>query len=136
MDTATSTSSARISTRHNFCKRNMKRKQMLEIMNEFKVLVGLGDFKVLLNGEFQDLKDNFAEVEPDIWEKTLSVKLAKKFKTAPFPQQRNILIHEMVHARFGIFSQKCAQLAETEEELFINDVVRGLEQLKIIDKEN
>jgi hypothetical protein len=107
----------------------MNKKQMFKILECFKKHVGLSGYKILISKDYHKL-DSLATVEPDIYEKTITITLSKEFKKKDDKAQRNILIHELVHARVEIFNMKVELLRNEEEEYLVNDITRGLEKLK------
>lgn len=108
----------------------MNRREMIKILNHFKQFMGLKDYKVTIKKGYHHVDSGFAESEYSYLEKTVDIKLDKSFKKEPYERQRNILIHELIHARYGIFEEAKNVIGEDLEEEFVNDLTRGIEQLK------
>lgn len=103
-------------------------KQYLNFLNDKKSLIGLSDWVVLLNGDFKDM-DEYATVEFDIYEKTLKVDLSVKFESVDVRRKRNILMHELVHAKIGIYNEEIKELIRVREEHLVNDLTKGYENM-------
>jgi hypothetical protein len=104
-------------------------KKHLKFLNDNKGMFGLSDWKIMLKAKLLDLGDNFAEVKCDIYEKELRIAISKKLKKQSFAYQKNVLLHELLHARYEIFQNRIQELIKYEEENFINDIIRGIEKL-------
>ena len=107
----------------------MDKDRMLYILATFQSLVGLEGYTISLTESPHD-NDGAAEVKSNIYEKTLDIDLKKKFYELDDKGQRNVLIHELVHARVEISQLHARVLIEHTEELLVNDIVRGLELLE------
>ena len=90
----------------------------------------LADYHISIDPGYHDMGDAIAAVNPDIYEKELKIKLSTGFRGLSVTRQRNILIHELVHARVNIYEQKISALQAEEQEYMVNDLVRGLELIK------
>lgn len=104
----------------------------LDFLEEFKKFVGLSDWTIILMVEPKDMTE-YATTDANIFENTLEVTLSTKFMGVHEQAQRQILFHELVHGRHSVFTEKVEQLSQMEEELFINDIVRGFERLDVFD---
>lgn len=115
----------------------MKRKREQEkefekykkFLNRYKGFMGLSDYRIVLETERAKIEE-FAEVDADIHEKIIKISLSDKFYEAGTSQRKNILFHELVHARIDIFDTKVGKLKTEEEEDMVNDIVRGFEKHK------
>jgi len=110
----------------------MKKKTEIEkykrFLDKYKSYVGMGDYRVVL--EPKTKIEGFAEVDTDYYEKIIKISLSDKFYETGISQRKNILFHELVHARIDAFDSKVNKLKEDEEEEFVNDIVRGFEKHK------
>ena len=101
----------------------------LKFLNENKKLVGLSDWKITISKKYLD-DGNFAEVEPNIYEKELEVTLSKQFYGLQHVRKKNVLLHELIHGRVEIFNKRKEQIVEELEEDMVNDITRGFERHK------
>jgi len=102
-----------------------------QFLNDSKKLVGLTDYKIILSPETLET-DSMAEVDPDIYEKELTVMLSADFHKLSHDKKKNVLLHELLHGRIEIFNIKKAQVVEELEEDLVNDMVRGFERHKTL----
>lgn len=100
-----------------------------KFLNVNKKLVGLSDWKVILSSDNLET-DNFAEVEPELYEKEMVVKLSEEFHKLSASRKKNILLHELIHGRVEIYNKKRDQMMEELEEEYVNDITRGFERHK------
>jgi len=98
-------------------------------LNKHKHLMGFSDWIIILGLNYLE-SDSFAEVEPNIYEKTLKISLSKKFIKESDDRKCNILFHELVHGRISLFNKRVEELTDIEEEHLANDIVRGFERYK------
>jgi hypothetical protein len=106
-----------------------KLNKFLKFFTENKHLVGLDNYMIVLNGKFFiKNKTVMAEVDADIFEKELYIKLNEIFLTNQLTKEKinNILMHELVHARYRVFELLCEQQTKFLEEDMINDLTNGL----------
>ena len=90
-------------------------------------LVGLSDWVIDLKTSYKNLEE-LANVDYDIYEKKLIIQLSTRFKKLDETRKYNVLLHELVHARIGVFNEQRDKLLETLEEDLVNDLVRGFER--------
>ena len=107
-------------------------KKELRYLEKHKALCGFADYKLLLkDSTSHDSGDVVAEAEGDYLDKTLTVTLFKKYTTTK--DWKNVLIHELVHARFGLaldkIKDRTKDIAYLEEEEAVNDITRGIMSL-------
>ena len=117
----------------------MKRQQITNLLEEFKTYVGLSEYKIIIKEGYFDLgEDEFAECESDIYEKSITLKIGNRFNLSKTKDREkgidderryNILLHEIIHARYGIFEKVRDGIISDIEEEYINDITRGLEKL-------
>lgn len=108
----------------------MKRQEMLDLLNRMKQYIGLSDYSIQLKAGFHDLGEKcYAEVDPDIYEKNLPIRLSHSFKNLPYQKQRNVLLHELVHGRIEVYNMRAEKAKEELEEELAIDLTRGLEAL-------
>lgn len=108
-----------------------KIKQYLVILNRYKTYFGLGDYKITLSNKLLPGDGSYlARVEPDRYEKTLGVELYGAFLKKTPAEQKNILVHELVHARVAIFQEECEKLCGESEEMMVNDITSGVMRLE------
>jgi hypothetical protein len=107
----------------------MDRKQMMQIIDEFCPSI-LPGFVVSIKPGYFDMAA-LAEIAIDELEKDAVIKLSYKFRSCDDNHKRNILIHELVHARFEYYQRilkitKKHKAYDVEEQL-INDYTRAIE---------
>ena len=106
-----------------------KAKSFVNFLETNKDLVGLSDYMVKFSMEPMKDPNSIARVEPDYLENTIKVQVNDDFLKLEKSRQANILLHELIHARIGIFAKKVDNFRLQEEELLVNDLTRGLERL-------
>lgn len=94
-----------------------------------KGLVGLDKFDILVADGFVDLGDDLAQVESDIWERSLKVVLSEKFSKLSKREQESVLVHELVHARLSVYNQEAEELLKSREEFLVNELTKGFMSL-------
>lgn len=109
--------------------KKLTKKEMLEILDKFKKLVGLSDYSIYLT-EDKITDGHLAEANLDDLEKEIYVVLGPPFFKLPNYKKRNVLIHEMIHSRVNLFNIRVDKLKNYEEETLVNDLTRGLELIK------
>jgi len=124
-----------IEIKYEVVKLSPKMKRHFDFLENHKKYVGLSDWIIILMASPEEI-DDYADVETDIFEKTIKVTLSKKFMKLSVKVQENILFHELVHGRYSVKVKKIEQLSEVEEEFFINDIVRGFERFGCFDKKS
>ena len=105
----------------------MKPNDYKKDLDIYKTYVGLSDWSIEVTDKYIKLEE-LANVEWDTYEQVLKVTLSKKFEKLPWLKRQNTLIHEMVHARIGIYNERKNVLVERLEEELVNDIVRGFER--------
>jgi hypothetical protein len=110
---------------------DMTRAEMLHILHSFMPIVGFAGWRIsVLKYGKVDMDDNIANVEIDRLEKTLEIVLSTAhFKPLPRKVKRNVLIHELIHARVDLYQKIAKVLIDDAEEDMVNDIARGLERL-------
>ena len=103
-----------------------ERLKYLKYLNKYKGLVGFGDWSVKMGIEYKEAS-HIAEVFTDYLEKELEVQLYTLFKDLNDEKQKNVLFHELVHARIHYFNKLKDKTTEFFEEDLVNDLVRGFE---------
>lgn len=112
------------------------KKKYNKFLKEKKRLVGLSDYKVEVDPEvFEELGETIGDSEAravvDVLEKEVYIILSDCFKDLEPVEQKNILLHELVHARYELLDKfKSVGSNEFFEEDFVNDLVRGFERHK------
>lgn len=106
----------------------MRRKEILDYLDEKKNLVGLRDFYVVITKDYHDM-DNYAEVDITLEEKTIKIKLSKDFKDFLINRKKSILMHELIHGRIELYKKQCKEIMFIYEEELSNDLERGFMQL-------
>jgi hypothetical protein len=101
--------------------------EYLKILNQYKGYFGMTDYNItlsdrLLRGDGMYL----ARVEPDRYEKRLSVELCDAFMRKNNVEQKKILVHELVHARVAIYQEEAEKLTQDVEEFMVNDITAGV----------
>jgi hypothetical protein len=98
---------------------------ILKFLNDNKKLVGMSDWTVTVC-KTAGLGDHIAEVNIDIYENTLEVTPSHDFHKKTEKQKREILIHELIHARLLFFQRKSENLIRLDEEMLVDDLTRGV----------
>jgi hypothetical protein len=106
----------------------MKLPEIINYLEKYKSLVGLDQYKILVNKKFES-SDALATVEGDIFEKILKFTISKDFKKKDTSIQKSILIHELIHGRLAILEKEKEQLTTYLEESYCNDLERGIFKL-------
>jgi len=105
----------------------MNRKEISKLLNEYKTLIGLSDYKIKLVGGYHDLgSDHIAEEEIDIYEKEVEIKLSNDFNGLCDKKKRNVLLHEIIHARIYAYNAKLEEIIANEEEHLVNDITNAV----------
>ena len=99
----------------------------LSFLKTHKKLVGLSDWNIILSKKVVE-NNNVAEVEPDMYEKELEIKLSNTFHKLTHNKKKNVLLHELIHGRVEIFNKKKELVVEELEEELVNDLTRGFER--------
>ena len=97
-------------------------------MHEKKSLVGMSDWTVFVSDEFKDM-DEEATVVVNIYDKTLKVDLSTKFEGFDERRKKNVLMHELVHAKIAAYNEEIRELINAREEHLVNDLTKGYEDL-------
>jgi hypothetical protein len=105
------------------------RQKYIDFLEFYKTCVGLSDWKIFLCTDTTDKGDSKAEVESDAYEKTLKIELSHEFPKLTDKEQKNVLFHELVHARVNVTELLIKNHKDIEEEHMVNDIVRGFEEL-------
>ena len=107
----------------------------LSFLDDNKRLVGLQGWSRILKDKIGDDED-YAEVNSNIFEQTLTVNLNHTFFDLNDDRQESVLLHELVHGRIDIYKKIVEEITEFEEERLANDLERGFYALhKEINKE-
>ena len=106
----------------------MRRKEILDYLDDKKNLVGLRDFYVVITKDYHDM-DSYAEVDITLEEKTIKIKLSKDFKDFLINRKKSILMHELIHGRIELYKKQCKEIMFIYEEELSNDLERGFMQL-------
>ena len=109
-------------------------KWCLASLNKYKVYFGFTDYKIFIRDSTDtELFDFVAEAKTDYLDKSITFVFYKKFMEED-RDRLNVIIHELVHARIGIASDKTAdktqQIEYFEQEEAVNDITRGFLQMK------
>lgn len=110
----------------------IKRKDMnsyLKYLNEKKCLIGLDGWVIFLSDEYKNLGDVHAEATSNIYDKTIKIDLSTEFLNMSEQQQKNVLMHELVHSRISIYNEEISELIRVREEHLVNDLTKGYEGL-------
>lgn len=107
----------------------MKPKQALRWLNKNKHLVGLSDWYIQVLSEYMDLDGVEANVIVSLPDKQLRLSLSKEFKGFDKQKCMSVLFHELLHARYNIYTQKINEVTSSLEEEYINDLELGLNHL-------
>lgn len=107
-----------------------------KFLQDKKNLVGMSDYKIEVNSNiFKELGEEIGESEAramvDIIEKEVYLLVTEYFEDLEGEEQKNILFHELIHARYELLN-KLKRVGSNEffEEDFVNDIVRGFEKHK------
>ena len=73
---------------------------------------------------------DYANLEVDIYEKTIKISASDEFYKEKEKRRKNILLHELVHSRINIFNKWKEKLTDELEEELANDITRGFERFK------
>ena len=101
-------------------------KQYLDFLNEYKVHLGMSDWKIQISTEVVKMEE-IANINPDIYEKEAKLVIGNKFLKKSPDKQYNILLHELVHCRVVIYNEQVDEHVNILEEHFVNDLTRGFE---------
>ena len=105
----------------------MDRVAIKSFLESSKSLMGLDKYKIGLLDGYTNMSEAFAEVEVNIYSMSLVIGLSTAFRDLKSTeQQRSILLHELLHARFSVYEKKCNEVTSYFEEEYINDLERGM----------
>jgi len=107
--------------------KSVEHAKYVSFLNSHKKLVGLTDWDIILIKEIGDLSD-LAQVEPNLYEKKLTITLSNDFIELNHSRKKNVLIHELIHGRIEVFNLRKATVLEELEEDLANDLTRGFER--------
>jgi len=105
-----------------------KFKWILTFLEDNKLFCGLDGWNIRVADTMEKL-DNFANVEPDIFEKEMAITLGESFFKLGRVRQENILIHELIHGHVEAYNKRVEEHVNILEEHFVNDLTRGIEKL-------
>ena len=109
----------------------MKKKEMWEILDKYSLPLGFAGWKTIIikdkNNEQVD-KNDYASIGVFLYTKKLEMYLSPIFYKECCESQKNILIHELMHARVKLKQLKIYQVEQQEEELMVNDIVNCVEE--------
>ena len=88
-------------------------------------MLGLGDWSILFKTK-QVLSD-MAQIDVNIYEKVACIIFSEDFDKLSTAQQKNIILHELVHGRLSIMKLKQEEVDASIEEEFVNDIIRWVE---------
>ena len=99
----------------------MKKNEAFDILEHYKQFIGFADWKILITRDLHDM-DNYAEVQLNEFKKEAYIKLSKDLFKEHDSFIKNVLVHELIHGRYLLFTKEYEDLRNRHEELFINDV--------------
>lgn len=107
----------------------MKLKEVIELIEEYKVPLGLGEWEFTFPGVSNtlfchDLGKNFAEIEYDKFECKATIKFSKDMKKKSHADKINVIVHELIHMKLGLHGEYIGELLENLEERLVNDITR------------
>ena len=109
----------------------MNKTKIKEFLEKNKQHIGFADYKLTVTFDKIFVEGELALVTTDYLEKTIVVDVSNKFMKKKDSKQKNVLLHELWHGRYGVFEEKVKSKVEKvrddEEEDMINDYVRALE---------
>ena len=109
----------------------MKREEMWKILHKYSLPLGFGGWKMCMtkDKEKKEVKNNdIACITTCIYEKTLEIFLGPDFYKKKDIEQKNIIIHELIHARVCLKGLRLEKMENQEEELMVNDIVNCIEE--------
>lgn len=105
-------------------------KKYIDYLNKNKHLVGFTEYKIKLKKKIPRRENPVAETSVDRYEKELVVELSTAFMKLDDVRKRNVLIHELIHARFELQTQRIEdsikQIKYEFEEEYVNDITTGM----------
>lgn len=100
----------------------MNMKKISKLLNELKIPIGFGNWKINIILNADDIENNLAQCEPDVYNNEMVIKLSSKLNNSKEDYLINILIHELVHCRILIAKIKSDKIINDEEEYAVNDI--------------
>jgi len=106
----------------------MTKNDIIDILNSHKDLVGLHKYSFTISDK--KAKACVAEITPDEFSLTCTIKLSTKFDKLSEDAKFNVIIHELVHGAFRLkdyMQDRCDtdKCKDDIEEFFINDITAG-----------
>lgn len=99
----------------------MENDKIFKILEHYKKFVGFADWNILITRDLHDMED-WAEISLNEYKKEAKIKLSKKLFKEHDSFIKNVLVHELIHGRYLLFTLQYEDLLNRHEELFINDV--------------
>ena len=65
-------------------------KDIFKVLEQFKAYIGLADYYIKLNADYQDLNSNLATISVNGYEKEMELTLSIDFKNLSVDKQRNV----------------------------------------------
>lgn len=108
----------------------MKHNEIKEIINKYSIPLGFGYWivKITKDKECVEVGKAYAKIGTNMYMKVLDVYFSPIFYQLDNITQKNIVIHELIHARVELQHMKIEQMAMQEEELMVNDIVNCVEE--------
>lgn len=100
----------------------MKKKDIKEFIERNKSYIGFGNYDVSIKYERKIDQESYAIVDYDENEQSLELTINKNFFDFDNEHQERTLLHELIHARMGVFYDRIRVLYEEEEEKTVNDI--------------
>ena len=101
---------------------------ILTFLEECKEYTGLIGWNIKV-ADTAEVIDDFANVDPNIYEKELLITLSTSFFKETKKRQHNILIHELLHGKIEAYNKQVEEHVSILEEHLVNDLTRGIEKL-------
>ena len=103
---------------------------MLNLLVKYAIPMGFGGWEIYLNKDIKKkhVGDDWAIIYTNMYLKKLDIHLSPVVFKMSDAEQRNVLIHELVHGRIDLSESRSKRIVEQEEELLANDLVNAIEE--------
>jgi hypothetical protein len=115
-------------------KKNPQMQKALKFLNNHKHLFGFAGYNVVVKDE-SDHEHDEAGAETQVFNgaQMLVITLYKGWDVEPFRDWKNLLLHELIHARISLYvmdyTENARKLEYQYQEACVCDITKGVEEL-------
>jgi len=100
----------------------------LNFVSDYVSICGLDDWEVNIKKYYEIQQDTLARTNLDYINKIATIVISYDLKNENEQYVKSILLHELIHTRLGAMTQFVNELKEIQEEIFVNDITRGIKR--------